>query len=205
MYLRQRATSGSNIIVTYPRNVVSEYGYDPSLVRYLLSRALGLTLLTPVLAIFEGGLYFITAMWIVFLARHISNYYEMYPRSRKATKEEADWYRRKQEIEKKKELVSLKTNHDIDVMYHDEFGWIKSPEAEYSVDYCEKVKLYSDELPSYYIRQREDNLRKWSEIEEKLAEVEAEYGSTWFEDFRKDIDEYQSSLRIDPQRRNNSG
>lgn len=182
--------SGENnkkYVVTHPTKVTSEYGYHPSLLRYLASRILIPVVLTPVLALIKGGIFFIIIMWVFIIAKNVMNYYEMYPKTRLATPEEIEAYKESQEREKKKELVCLKTKYDFHVKYHDEYGWTKGADEEYSYKYKDLMKTFNGVLPSYYEDMRNEEMEKRAEMEKKLSEAEEEYGSNWYEELRREL------------------
>lgn len=171
--------------VTYPRKVKSEYGYNPSLLRYLASRIIVPIGLTFLFAMMNGGLPFIVLTWAVFLLVHVSNYKEIYPSSRPATEEEIQAYL----LTKKKEAVKLKDDYDRRLKRVNSYGYLKS-EDESDLDYIIKKQIdrygesYKDE------RERKIEAKKRAEMEEKLAEIESEYGANWYEEFKKEIEEH---------------
>ena len=183
-------------IVTRPQKVVSEYGYDPSLARYLLSRSLVPVVLTFVFALIKGGPLFIIIMWTVFVAKHMSNYYELYPKTRPATEEEKQWYYKKVEVEKERELVRIKVSYDSDSQFYDEYGWMKLSSTGRSREYDELMRAYNGEIPHYYEEKKEKWLNRLEEKRLRIEEADKEYGPNWFEDFQKDLEKYGWLLDI---------
>ena len=170
--------------VTYPRKVKSEYGYDPSLLRYLASRIIVPIGLTFLFAMMNGGFPFIVLTWVVFLLVHVSNYKEIYPPSRPATEEEIEAY----ELMKKKEAVELKDRYDTRIRLTDIYGYPKFEYEEFNFAVKKSLDKYGESDSD--IRCKKIEAKKRLEMEEKLAEIESEYGPNWYEEFKKEIEEH---------------
>ena len=123
-------------IVTYPKRTISEYGYDPSFLRYLASRILIPIILTFIFAIIKGGWIFIIIMWFYVIGTTVYKYYELYPRSRPATEAEIHAYK----MLKAKEYIRYKNHYDYLMNDVDEFGNHKEPGEKYG--YFTRKKIY---------------------------------------------------------------
>lgn len=179
---RKQKGKETNIIVFNKKNVISEFGYDPSLGRYLVSHALIPVILTFFLAMFRQGYLLIIIMWIFFLWNFISNYKKLYPKSRKATEEEARIY----ELTKMKEAIALKDRYDSRVRLTDIYGYPKLENDEYNYCVEQDLEKYGESYEK--ARLREEEATKRSKMIEELAKIEEEYGSDWYEKFKMEVE-----------------
>lgn len=177
-------------IVTRPQKVVSEYGYDPSLARYLLSRLFFPILLCPFLILIQGGWLFIPIILFYVIGTSVYKYYDLYPKSRPATETEIRVYK----LIKMKEAIEAKDRYDAHIKTIDEFGrWI-FPGHKYSlytIDWIEHYGLSEDdELPDWFLRsERQKEAKCLEELRSGFSEMEEEYGPNWYEICKKEVEE----------------
>lgn len=193
MSLRRQVISRSDeekepeYIVKGKSKYVKEGETAPSFLKYIKSYILVPIILSLVLAIFRDGIVFIILMWALFLFKHIITYNEMYPPDRPATEEEIRQY----DLLKKKEMLDLYNRYKSRPIYYDVYGEPKLTDREYSLYMEKKLKLRKKHGGSIdiYKSKKEEEMKIRADMLKQLNEIEKEYGSTWREDFRKELEE----------------
>ncbi len=175
-------------IVTRPQKVVSEYGYDPSLARYLLSRLFFPILLCPFLMLIQGGWIFIPIILFSVIGTAVYKYYELYPKSRPATESEIRVYK----LMKMREAIKAKDRYDAHISTVDEFGWYKDRGDRYSDKTIKTINLYEfdeNEIPDWFWKDKKRKETKFrEEIKKGFSEMEEEYGPNWYEICKKEVE-----------------
>ena len=111
----------------------------------------------------------------------------MYPPDRPATEEEIRQY----DLLKKKEMLDLYNRYKSRPIYYDVYGEPKLTDREYSLYMEKKLELRKKHGGSIdiYKSKKEEEMKIRADMLKQLNEIEKEYGSTWREDFRKELEE----------------
>lgn len=189
-------------IVTRPQKVVSEYGYDPSLARYLLSRLFFPILLCPILILIKGGWLFIPIILFYVIGTSVYKYYDLYPKSRPATETEIRVYK----LLRRREMIKLRIVYNHRVKYYDVYGFSKYGDEEYSDTIKRAIKYETqknggvcpDRLSNAYERGKSDELKIRGKMERLLSETEEEYGPNWIAETKEELKKHGMDTNIIP-------